>query len=244
MATRTYAQLKTQLLILTNGVGSNELGTLADTALLEVMRYIARNVPDLPALIGKATATWPALPANSIDIATGFGVTNINTARRLYVKAPTVTKGYGPLYTYRTLETYHTIMYPSRGKYERTQFPDTQWYEDIDRVWTIDYTSTATGVVLINQVSAGDIVTLFYTKDIPTSGTVPLPGDFDNLLLQGAQVIMENWIKEGENLNSMEKLLERNLEAGINMLRQYLLSFAPTPRMKLTPISRSRTRRF
>lgn len=237
---RTYAQLKTQLLILVNGTGSIELGTLADTALLEVMRYIARNVPDLPTLIGRSEATWPASPANSLDIATDFGVTNINTARRLYVRAPTVTRGYGPLYTYRTLETYHSIMYPRAGLYERTQFPDDPFYENMSRVWTIDYTTVSTGEILISQVSEGDIVTLFYTKDIPTSGAVPLPGDFDNLLLQGAQVIMENWIKEGENLVSMEKLLERNLEVGINTLRTYLLSLAPTPRLKLAPISNKR----
>lgn len=243
MATRTYAQLKTQLLILTNGVGSDELGTLADTALLEVMRYIARNVPDLPALVGKATATWPALPTTTLSIATDFGVTNINTARRLYVRSPTLTNGYGPLYTYRTLETYHTIMYPARGRYARSQFPDNDIFETTNRVWTIDYTTVTTGQIMISQVSPADIVTLFYTKDIPTTGVVPLPGDFDNLLLQGAQVIMENWIKEGENLVSMERLLERNLDMGISTLRTYLLSLAPTPRLKLAPISSGRYRR-
>lgn len=249
---RTYLQLRNQILTFVNAVGSTEVASTVDAALYETMKYIARKCTDapLPLLIGTATYTWDqgtedgAVPLG----AGGFEVADMATPRRLFVKPTGQGMGKGYLHTFRDLEAYYSSLFSNPYKLSRL-FPTSSGYESSrteNFIWTIDYTSVATGEVRIYPIQDGQVVTLYYTKNIPAFDPAtqpPVPGDYDSLVLQGALVLTQEWLKEPDAILSSDRYLDTNLTPGIEDLKKYLQSSSPAKQISLAGINRYRWRR-
>jgi hypothetical protein len=254
MAARTYGALRSQLLTMINGTGSTELSNQADVALFETMKYIARNVEKLPRLIGRASATWNVALNSQLDIATAFGVTDMRSPRRLFVKTSANQEGYGPEYDFSDFEIYNSVLYRPSYNAPRLEVSDRRHgiQRPINR-WTVDYTTVATGGILCYPVQTNDTLTLFYTKEIAAydvNNSPEVPSDFDQLVLDGAFALMQQYLKDPDGILTMDQILSQQLNNGrggvmsaIDTLKMHLDSLRPNPRIRLTAIPR-RTRGY
>lgn len=253
MAARTYGTLRSQLLTMVNGTGSTELSNVADVFLFETMKYIARQVEQLPQLIGKATATWNVALDAELSIATAFGVSDMRSPRRLFVKSSNTQDGFGPEYEFRDYEAYHSALYRPGYNAPKLQVTDRNYFSERPlNAWTINYTTEATGGILVYPVQTNDTLTFFYTKEVAAynvANAPEIPSDFDQLVLMGAHVLMQEYLKDPDAIVSMERYLDNNLNnktggrrSAIDTLKEHLESLKPNPRIRLTSIPSRRRR--
>ena len=243
---RTYAQIRESVLQRHNLSQSEDAKDFLDAVMPETMRFIARNVKNIPQLIEMSTATWGA--NDYLSLATDFGIISYRSVRRMYVRGVGATGvGKGLHYKFLELEQYYNMF--SVGYNDRIDVERDNYYGHNNRYWTIDYTTESNGRMMAYPINEGDVVTLFTDKNLDTfdeSDPVPLPGDFDYILYDACQVLLALW-KVDKNTTSDERVLNQSISYGMQALEQYIASHNPeiklVPGRSVTPYGRNGRRR-
>lgn len=216
----TYGTLRDRATARVGLTGQSEAEGIAQAALEEAMRYISFIVR-VPSLVGSATATAPASPtleANAITLDTGgFNIlSSYSTPDRLYVKKSSAIVGYGTPYEF--LEYNHFIDLKSLAGGART---------DLFRPGLLDerpdfsYTITPANTIWAYPLTQNNVLTLFYRKTPAAysgAATPEILPMFDYILVNAAEIVLKEWLREPAELTDMWELFEAKLGSQI---RQY-----------------------
>ncbi len=216
----TYDTLRDRALNNVGCLGQTEAQTVAQLALEECMKFVAFYVR-IPSLIASAqftiAAANPQTEANAPAIgASGFNVSSTyQCPDRLYVKKDTSTENYGTPYEY--LEYHHFIDLKSipAGMRVGVTTPGTL-DERPDFSWTV----TPANLVWINPLTLGNVATLFYRKN-PTaysgSGTPEILTRFDFILVNGAVLVLKEWLREPDGITNMWEIFRSKLMPDVQL---------------------------
>lgn len=212
----TYGTLKSTVLALLDLTGSTDAGTVVETALVESLKYVASRAT-LPGLIGKATATWGAA-TTSIPIGTSgspkFNVTltNFGSPNRLYVARESTATLPGLPYDFVEYLEFQDLKSVPSGEVRDSMYNPASTDERPRRVWTIDnITNSADPAVIAYPVTENNFLTLIYNKPPAAfvSGNSPeIEADWERLLIDGAFLITDQWLKEPERVKPPHALLK------------------------------------
>jgi len=198
----TYSTLKATTLTLLDLTGSTDAGTVVETALVETLKYIAARA-SLPQLIGSASATWGAA-TTSIPIGTSgspkFNLSDFGTPNRLYVKKDSSADSPGIPYTYLEYLDFLDLKNVPFGDVRDSLYEPASIDARPDYAWTIDH-STSPGAVIAYPVSEDNVLTLYYNKApaaYSANSSPEIDSLWDRLLVDGAFLITDQWLKEPE----------------------------------------------
>lgn len=206
----TYETLRDRALSRVGQTGQTEAQLVAQAALEEAMRFVAFHVRIL-SLIGSATATAPANASDESSAITlgsgGFNITSTyQTPDRLYVKNNSSADNYGTPYEFR--EYPHFIDLQSISSSSRSNIL-TPTFDD-ERP-NFCYTETPSGKIWAQPLDENNVLTLFYRKSpaaYSASGTPEIHTLFDHILVNGAEMVLKEWLREPESITSMWSLFE------------------------------------
>ena len=213
----TYETLRDRALSQTGNLGQSEAESVAQIALEEAMKFVAFHVR-IPTLIASAIATAPASPAleaNAIALEGGAGTFQISPGvyqcpDRLYVKKDSTTVGYGTPYNY--IEYHHYLDLKQVPAGQRIGLLDAETFNEApDFPWTI----TPSQKVWSESLAEANILTLFYRKSPAAygdgTGTPEILPKYDYLLVNGAKIAVEYFLREPAEMKTMWRLFEEHL---------------------------------
>lgn len=206
----TYEQLRDRALNRVGCLGQTEAQLVAQQALEEAMKFVAHRVR-VPSLIAKATftaAASPELEANAIPLGvSGFNIAATYQAPdRLYVKKDSATENYGTPYDF--LEYHYFIDLKSIPGGARTGILVPGM---IDERPQFSYTQTPDSTIWIQPLTVGNVVTFFFRKAPAAysgASTPEILGLFDYILVDGAELILKEWLREPDTLSTTSQILE------------------------------------
>lgn len=226
---RTYAQLKSDVLILTDNEGATDIGSVVEIALLEAMKYVASMVR-LDSLTGEVQYTTDATDVTNLYISfSDFNITDMVEPLELYISESAT--AYGDRYEYRRYLDWRRSYTQSRGP--------TPLYRDSTRstlpvgTFTIDPSDR---IKVDPFPSASRVVTLIYQKDIAAysdAGTPEIPSRWDSILVSGAMLWVENFLKQEKEDPITPQLLFKQLDPQIDELKITLESPRTTPQLRV-----------
>lgn len=209
----TYQALRDEALSLVGGEGQEDLQDVAEKALYQCMKWVAFHVRILN-LIGSATATAPAdahLEDNAITLGVGgFNVTStFQCVDRLYVKHDSSTEGKGVPYDY--LEYHHFLdLLNVPGGYR--ELADVTW----DEAPEFRFTVTPSGKLWAQPLIEGNVLTLFFKKEpaaYADNGTPEILPLFNHILVEGAVLVLKEWLREPAEIMTMWNLFDNGLKS-------------------------------
>lgn len=209
----TYQTLRDEALALVGGEGQLDLQSVAEKALYQCMKWVAFHVR-VPSLTSSATATAPAdahLEDNAITLgASGFNVSStFQCVDRLYVKNDSTTEGKGIPYDY--YEYHHFLdLINIPGGYR--EYADSTWDEAAEFRFTI----TPSNKLWAQPLSEGNVLTLFFRIEPAAyngSGTPEILPLFNHILVEGAVLVLKEWLREPAEIMTMWNLFENGLKA-------------------------------
>lgn len=197
----TYLELKNRVLKFCDAVGSTDADDIVELALEEAMRFIAQRIT-VPPLIAEATHTVTSTDLSNSSVALhasspdGFAITQslMSSPNRLFIKKDSSTAGKGQPYTYQDylawldLKSVPSYSYPAI-------FTDSYTDERPARSYTIDLSRS----LIAEPMSEGNVMTLFYNKPpavYSDAGTPELEPMYEHVLVNGAVLILKEWIRE------------------------------------------------
>lgn len=214
----TYSALRDRALNRVGCLDQTEAQTVAQMALEETMKLVALKVR-VPGLIATATATAgasPELEANAIAIeTTGFGVTAgvFMAPDRLYVKKDSSIADKGTPYEY--LEYDHYVDLKSVPWGERQTLYESGLHDERPRfAWTI----TPSNKIWAEPLTEDNVLTLRYRKAPAAyvAGNTPeISAQFDFILVNGAELVLKEWLREPEAITTTWALLQDGLQQDI-----------------------------
>lgn len=227
---RTYLQLKTDALVLTDHEGSADVGSVAEIALLEALKFVAQNVR-LDSLVGEASYTLDATDITNqyIPLNTdGFEVADITEPLELWVGQTATSDGeryeYKRYLDWRRLKNTQSGRSPLFGSYTNPSMAS--------RTFTLN---TSDNILIYPFPTEGKICTLFYQKEIAAysdAGYPELNDPWDSILINGAVLYIKEFLKETmEPLNPY--LLFQQLIPQIEELKISLDSPRTSPRLRI-----------
>lgn len=205
----TYNDLKTRVLKFCDAVGSTDAGNIAELALEETLRFISEQI-DLPDLIDKAQYTWTGSESSvALHGASGFNITQslFSSPNNLFVKKDTDSEDYGTPYDYVEYLPWLQLKAAPSGMVRDAIFEPPSIDERPSRSYTIDLTHSLN----CEPVTAGNVLTLFYNKPqaaYNASATPELPPKYEQLLVNGAVLILKEWIREPDHLLDPTTILQ------------------------------------
>ena len=193
----TYDSLKTRVLNFCDAVGSTDAGSIAELALEETMRFISDRVT-LPDLVAKATYTWGASDSSvALHGSAGLNITQslMSSPNNLFIKKDTAADDPGLPYDYLEYMTWLQL----KATPSHANRPDVFSPQSIDerpaRAYTIDLTRS----LQADPIAEGNCLSFYYNKPpaVYSALTAPeLPPKYEQLLVNGAVLILKEWIRE------------------------------------------------
>lgn len=223
----TYEQLRDRALNFVGSLGESEAQTVAQMALEEAMRFVSFHVR-VPALIASATATAPSSPeleANAIALGSGgFGIASgeFQCIDRLYVKQSASEPEHGTPYEY--YEYNHFLDLKAVPGPSRPIILD--GHRDDERS-AFSYTLTPSNKVWAQPLQENNVATLFYRK-LPAAyssmGVPEITPLFDYILVKGAELAVEKFLREPAGVSSVWELFEDKLTKDVQRYESFLNS--------------------
>lgn len=221
---RTYEQLRDAALKRVGHLGQSDTEQVAEAALEEAMKFVAYYVR-IPSLIGSATATAgasPMLESNAITLSTGgFNITSTYQAPdRLNVKRTSADTDIGIPYTYYEYHVFQDLR-NIPGLYRYGLSGPAVNDESSDYAYTI----TPDGKLWATPLAENNILTLYFRKSPAAySGSaypeiLPL---FDTILVNAAETVLKEFVREPEAIVNMWELFERHLIMDIDKYDQFI----------------------
>jgi hypothetical protein len=211
----TYSTLRDRALNRVGCLGQSEAETVAQMALEETMKFVALYVR-VPGLIATATATAPADPeeeANAILIenASGFNVSSgvFMAPDRLYVKEDSNADGPGTPYEYLEYDHFQDLKSIPLGN--RVSLYNSNLQDQRPRFC---YTITPSNEIWAQPLTEDNVLTLRYRKAPAaySGGTTPeISPQFDFILVNGAELVLKEWLREPDTISTTWSLLENGL---------------------------------
>lgn len=232
----TYNTLKTEVLVNCDHVGSTDAGTVVEYALRTCVRYISSRT-ELPKLRTSKTYTVidADITAGSISItgASKLNATDYSTPNRLFIRRNSAATAPGQVYDYS--EHMHYLeqkAFSIRG--ERTSLYDVG-NEDLRPAYA--YTIDADDNLIIDPIAVDNVITFYYMKEPAAygSGTTPeIPSEFQYILVNGATLILKEWIREPDQIIDPHTVLA-SLNPQIEQLDLFLHGRRKRSMIKLHP---------
>lgn len=210
----TYDTLRDRALNNVGCLGQTQAQTVAQLAIEEAMKFVAFHVR-IPSLIASSQFTIAASDPQLESNAPSLGVTGFNILStyqcpdRLLVKKDSSTTGYGVPYEY--LEYHHFIDLQSipAGNRIGVTTPGT-----LDERPLYSWTITPSNTVWISPLTSGNVVTLFYRINPAAYSGAASPEilpRFDFILVNGAVVVLKEWLREPDAITDMWELFRAKL---------------------------------
>lgn len=202
---RSYSQLRDKVLTLCDQTGSTDATAVVQVALEETLKYIASQV-ELPGLLSSATATWGAA-TTSLGIVADFVVSDYASPDRLYVKKDAATAGYGVPYDYVEWLHWNDLKAIPAGDIRSDLWDVNVLDERPNKAWTINFDDE----ILIEPYATDNVLTLVYFKEPAayTDGGFPeIPPKWDYILVNGATLILKEWLREGDIIIDAHSILK------------------------------------
>lgn len=215
---KTYSQLRDLALKMCDASGSSEAESVAEAALEETMSYLATKL-ELPALIKRANATWGS-STTSIAISTGgFNATDFQSPNRLFI-AQTVDsyteETPGIPYDFVEYMNWLDLMSIPNGINDPRIFESGAVDARPARAWTINLDEE----VVVCPIAENNYLTLFYNTEpaaYTDNGYPEIPAQYSYILVNGAVLILKEYIREPEQIIDPRTLL-RSLDDQIREL--------------------------
>lgn len=227
---RTYQTLKEEALVLTDHEGSLDVGSVAEIALVESLKYVAQHVT-LDELLGEASYTLTSTDITNQYVpvnASGFEVTDMAEPLEMWVGSSATSDG--ERYEYKRYLEWRRL---KNAGHDRTRLFGTLRHPSMaGRTFT---KNSSDNFLIYPFPTEGKQCTLFYQKEIAAysdAGYPEISDPWDSILINGTILYINQFLSEAaEPVNPY--LLFKQLDPQIEEMKISLDSPRTSPRLRI-----------